>query len=216
MLSGTKNRRGLLQGVSVMTFALSFVCLLLTALFVQSRPDGISALSRQDMKTIVGGEGTETCTECDDCHTVSRTLLECAHYNTGNNSIPTTCNEKGCFRLVLLSKSCSHSQGPGAEGCDTKESTQDLLTFYGYVPKSFTAYETAPAMDETCVLKNPGPNEGDWFVWIKLWYGCDTGPDKECHFDQENAGTAACEAASCTMTDLDFDEPRGKAYECGC
>src|SRR5210317_714232 len=111
MLNERSFLKGLLGRISIMTSAVSVVCILLMVLSAHNRPDEISTLSRQDMTRIVGGA---TCTECDDCHTISDSILECDHFNP---PAPHFCDTTGCLNNILLTKGCSHSQGPGAEGC---------------------------------------------------------------------------------------------------
>ncbi|MHC4742930.1 MAG: hypothetical protein ACYS8Z_13525, partial [Planctomycetota bacterium] len=72
MSAKTKKLKSLLGGISLVALVVSVAYLSLPGLSVQNQPDGVSTLSRQDMKAMVGGTPTQTCKECDDCHTVSR------------------------------------------------------------------------------------------------------------------------------------------------
>ena len=205
MLRERKDHRISLTRISMLIPATVLVCVVLALVPGRGAPTDTPALSWRCMESIVGGE---TGCHCDNCHTISDTILECDHFNP---PAATVCNLKGCLYNVLLTKGCSPNNGPGADGCDTKQDTSTpLWRQYQYIPAA-DPDEQDPAQDETCVLKaGAGPT---WFVWRKIWYGCDTGSDKVCTAHEISM---ACEAASCTMTDLDHTEPRGYWYVCGC
>ncbi len=146
------------------------------------------------------GDGT-TCTppdicmnRCDNCHDISRTFLECAHYT---NDPAEPCGQDVCFRNTVMSATCDKHVGRiGPPQCNTVKLTVGALV-----------------MQQRIMIPIPGictpTDTGPLRTWLTMMSGCG--------FDciPKNV-RVRCDAPVCEGDPIGDPGPRGRARACGC